>query len=212
MLSSGIRKLDEILGGGIDFGRSVLIETISGLGDILALNIVAEALRRNVDSFIVLGRKRVRDIREFLRSRGVDPSSLTIVTTTEKGERKINLDELFMISHTIKDLARRAKLGYIDILQILLILHDPRKIYALFLDIISAMKELEVSAVMTLDKRFVDERTLAMFEDLADIVIEFEEVIEKMNVRRGVRVKKNSIYPPTDFYPVRVCRDGILID
>ncbi len=212
MLPSGIKKLDEILGGGIEFGRSVLIETISGLGDVLALNMVAEALRRKFDSFIVLGRKRVRDIKEFLKNKGVDPSTLTIVTTTERGEKKVNLDELFMVSHTIKDLARRARIGYIDILQILLILHDPRKIYALFSDIISTLRELEVSAIMTLDKRFVDERTLAMFEDLADIVIEFEEVVENMNVKRGVRVKKNAIFPPTDFYTVKISRDGILID
>ena len=212
MLSSGIEKLDELLGGGIDFGKIVLIETVTGVGDIIALNFVAEALKNNIKTFIILGRKRAKDVKEFLRMRGIDYSNLVMVTTSEKSDKRLNLDELFLISHTIKDLAKRSKFGYIDILHILLVLYDPRKIYSLFSDIVSTLKDLEVTTVLTIDKRFADERTLAMFEDLADVVIELEEVVESLKVRRGIRIKKNCLLPPTDFYSLKIDRDGFKIE
>jgi len=212
MLSSGIEKLDELLGGGVDFGKIVLIETVVGIGDIIALNFVADALRKDIKTFIILGRKRVKDVEEFLRKREVDRSNLVVVTTSEKGDKRLNLDELFLISRTIKDLAQRSKFGYIDILQILLILYDPRKIYSLFSDIISTLKDSEVMTVLTIDKRFTDERTLAMFEDLADVVIEIEEVVESLKVKRGIRIKKNCLLPPTDFYSLKIDKNGFRIE
>ncbi len=212
MLSSGIEKLDELLGGGVDFGKIVLIETVAEIGGIIALNFVADALRKDIKTFIILGRKRVKDVEEFLRKKEVDRSNLVVVTTSEKGDKRLNLDELFLISRTIKDLAQRSKFGYIDILQILLILYDPRKIYSLFSDIISTLKDSEVTTVLTIDKRFTDERTLAMFEDLADVVIEIEEVVESLKVKRGIRIKKNCLLPPTDFYSLKIDKNGFRIE
>ncbi len=211
MLSSGIKKLDELLGGGVEEGNVILIETIASLGDLLALNFVAESLKRGEKSFIILGRKRVRDVRKFLEDKGVDSSNVTIITTYEKSERKLNLDELFLISHTIKELAKSTKFGNIDILQPLLILYDPKKIYSLFSEIIYTLKESNVTTVLTIDKRFVDSRTLAMFEELADIVIELEEVVDNLKVRRGIRIKKNSLTPPTDFYSLKIDKNGFEI-
>ncbi len=204
MLSSGVKRLDDLMGGGVEEGRVVLVETIAGVGDILALNFVAEALKRGKRTFLILGRKRVEDVREFLEKRGAGTSKLTIVTTSEKSDRRLNLDELFMISHTVKELAKSNEFCGIDILLPLLILHDPRKVYSLFSEVVGILRESNVTAVITIDKRFVDERTLAMFEELADIVIEVEEVVDGLRVRRGIRIKKNALSPPTNFYTLEI--------
>lgn len=74
-----------------------------------------------------------------------------------------------------------------------MILYDPKKIYSLFSEIVYILKESNVTTVLTIDKRFVDDRSLAMFEELADVVIEIEEIIDKLRVRRGIRIKKNSL-------------------
>ncbi len=211
MLSSGIKKLDELLGGGVEEGRAILIETISGLGDLLALSFVAESLKRREKCFVILGRKRIRDIRKFFEDRGVDTSNLTIITTYEKSKKKLNLDELFLISHTIKELAKTTKFGSIDILQPLLILYDPRKIYSLLSEIVGILKDSNVTTVLTVDKRLVDNRTLAMFEELVDVVIELEEVVDNLKVRRGIRIKKNSLSPPTHFYSLKIDKNGFEI-
>jgi hypothetical protein len=51
-----------------------------------------------------------------------------------------------------------------------------------------------------------------MFEDLADVVIELEEVVESLKVRRGIRIKKNSLLPPTDFYSLKIDKNGFRIE
>ena len=141
----------------------------------------------------------------------MDTSNLTIITTYEKSDRKLNLDELFLISHTIKELAKTTKFGCIDILQPLLILYDPRKIYSLFSEIVGILKDSNVTTVLTVDKRLVDDRTLAMFEELVDVVIELEEVVDNLKVRRGIRIKKNSLSPPTHFYSLKIDKNGFEI-
>jgi len=211
MLSSGIAKLDELLGGGVEESRVILIETTAGLGDLLALNFVAESLKKGERCFVILGSKKVKDFRRFLKDRGADTSKLTVITTSEKSDRKLNLDELFLISHTIKELAKSTKFGNIDILQPLLILYDPKKVFALFSEICCFLKESKITTVLTIDKRFVDERTLAMFEELADVVIELEEVVDNLKVKRGIRIKKNSLSPPTDFYSLKIDKNGFEI-
>ena len=203
MLSSGVPKLDELLGGGVEEGRVVLIEAVSCVGDLLALNFVVEALKRGMDSFMISGRKSAEDVRRFLMARGADVSKLKTITTSDRNS-KLNLDELFLISHTIKELAKSMNFGLIDILHPLLILHDPRKVYSLLSDIVHILRDSKVTTVMGIDKRFVDNRTLAMLEDLSDVVIELEEVVEGLSIRRGIRIKKNVLSPPTDFYSLKL--------
>ncbi len=203
MLSSGIPELDDMLGGGVEEGRIVLIVAVSGIGDLLALNFVAEALRKGMDSFMISGRKNAEDVRRYLSRRGVDVSKLRTITTADRNS-KLNLDELFLISHTIKELAKSMRFGLIDILHPLLILHDSRKVYSLLSDIVHILRESKVTTVMGIDKRFVDCRTLAMLEDLSDVVIELEEIVDGLRIRRGIRIKKNVLNPPTDFYSLKL--------
>lgn len=212
MFSSGISKLDELLGGGVEEGRIVLIETIGELGEEIAMNFVAEALKSGENVFLILGRRKVRDIKKMLKSRGVeDENRLTIITSTELGYKTVDLYKLYTISFAIRQEAKKNKLCSIEILQPLLILHGSQKIYNFFLEVVNLLKKEEVTGIFTIDKKLSKPRTLAMFEEQSDVVIEIEELLKWLKIERGIRVKKNPLAPHTDFYELKITEKGIEI-
>ena len=110
----------------------------------------------------------------------------------------LTFHELFTISLIVKKLTEN--IGLIDIIQPLLIVHSPEKVYQLFQEICDIVRNRDGILVVTIDEKFVDEKVLAMFEMEADFVIEIDEVVDKLKVIRGIRVKKSPINPPSDFY------------
>jgi len=63
--------------------------------------------------------------------------------------------------------------------------------------------------IAIIDKKLVDERTLSMFENESDYVIEIEEIVERLKIRRGIRIKKNPKKPPSKFYELLINDRGI---
>ena len=70
----------------------------------------------------------------------------------------------------------------------------------------------EKRAVLTvlLDKRLIDERTLAMFENHATHIIDIVEVVEGFRVTRGIRIKKSPL-GGTGFYRLDISSGEVKI-
>jgi len=186
----GIFKFDELIGD-IAGGRIVLIESIGDLGLRLSLHFL-----KNADKVSAIIPKRLkRDLEAILRN-------AKILTPNED----FTLHELFTISLVTK---RLDGVILLDILQTLLIIHSPEKVYQLFQEVCDIVREKEGIMLTNIDKKLVDERVLAMFENEADYVIEIEEIVENLRIRRGIRVKKNPLAPPSKFYELIVDEGGI---
>jgi len=201
MFYSGIQKLDELIGV-IDEGRVILIETIGDLGIEIAISFMKDALMRKYEVFVIVPEGRERDVRKSL-SEWIDNVNLI------KSGESFTFQELYTISLITH--GRKEKMGLIKILQPLLIVHDPQKVYNLFLEMIENLRESMITTIFTIDKKLVESRVLAMFENGADVVIEIEETIENFKIKRGIRVKKSPTMPPSDYYELRINKDGVYI-
>ncbi len=181
-----ILKFGEIVGD-ITGGRVVLIESVGDIGLRISLGFLKNAIKEGYRVFAIVPKRLEEDLKKEL-------SSAKIITPNDD----FTLHELFTISLAVKKLEE--KVGLIDILQTLLIIHPPEKVYQLFQEICDIVREKKGILIVTVDKKLADERVLAMLESEADYVIEIEEIIEGLRIRRGIRVKKNPNKPPSKFY------------
>ncbi len=192
-----IPKFDDIIGE-ISNGRVVLIETVGDLGLRLALSFLRNAIKNGFKVFAIVPKRLRGDLRRKL-------GDARILTPNDE----FTMHELFTVSLTVKRLEE--KVGLLDILQPLLIIHSPEKVYQLFQEICEIVRERNGVLIAIIDKKLVDSRILAMFESEADYVIDIEEVVDGLRIRRGIRVKKNPNKPPSKFYELVVDERGIRI-
>ena len=185
----GIKKLDEIIGE-IEDGSVILIEGDGDILLILAKEFLKNAVKEGHDVFALVSER----VKRYLR----DIEGIRIVTPNNE----FSLQELFTIALIVKD--AKEKVGLIDIFQQLLIMHDSDRIYNLLSDICTHVRRKGCIGIITLDKRIVDERTLAMFENEADYVIEIREIIKKMKIIRGIRIKKSLSRAPSNYYKLYI--------
>ncbi|NJE25709.1 hypothetical protein E3E22_03540 [Thermococcus sp. MV5] len=191
----GISELDEILGE-IEEGNVLLLETIGTLGE----EVVLEMLKENKENAVAFVTKKMRD-----RFREIP--ELTKLKLIVLGE-DVFPAELYAISFKLRNLFEGAHVGFF-LLHPLLVFHSPTTVYKFFSEIALIVQEKKVVLTAIIDKRLVDERILAMFENLATYVIDIVEVVEGFKIRRGIRVKK-SPKGGTGFYKFEI-RNGKLV-
>jgi len=184
-MRTGIRKLDILLGD-IAPGSTILIETVGTLGEEIATSTLL-ANRGNAVAFIT---PKLQE--EF--GRKFKPEDMKMVVLG----RDINQQELYQISLTFRKLLKGSWVAFF-ILHPLLVFHPPEIIFKLFSELVNIVRERRAVLVVLLDKRLIDERTLAMFENHATHIIDIVEVIEGFRVTRGIRIKKSPL-GGTGFY------------
>ena len=201
MFSSGV--LDKLLGGGVEEGRIVLIETVGGIGEEIATSFILSSLKEGKKALILLEKRRIRDIERIIRNLNGEYELIA----PEDGD--ISLEELYTIGDTIR--RRDADLVAFFLLSSLLVIHSPENVFSFCTDLFNHLRAKNAVGVFTMDKTLSNAKTRAMFEEVTDVVIETEEVIEGFRIKRGIRVKKNPIAPPTDYYELKFTDKGIEI-
>jgi KaiC/GvpD/RAD55 family RecA-like ATPase len=182
----GIPKLDELVGE-VEPGRVLLLETAGELGREFVFKFLQTAEKSGENIFIFVPERMVQDVGTWLEN--------PTVIHPEKG---INVHELFTISLALRNI--ETKIGGFLLLDSLIILHPPDNVFQLFRELTEVVRKREQLMVITLDKSLVDEKTLAMFEEESDYVIELREIADGFRLKKGIRVKKSPLKPPSDFY------------
>lgn len=208
MLSSGIPELDRLLVGGVEEGRIVLVETMGGLGEEIAMSFLLEALRKEEKTFVILEKRRVRDVKNSIKKNNLKDDTLTVIVLENK---EVSIQELFTITDVVRRSAKSNSFGVFQLLSSLLIIHDVAKVYSMFVEMSNFLRDADVTVVFTIDKTLSDRRVIATFEETADVVIEVEEIIDGFKITRGIRVKKNPMDSPTEFYELRVKGNSVEI-
>jgi len=208
MLSSGIPELDRLLGGGVEEGRIVLVETVGGLGEEIAMSFLLEALKKEEKVFVILEKRKVRDVKNLIKKNELKEDSLSLIVPENND---VSVQELFTITDAVRKCARSNTFGVFQLLSPLLIIHDVAKVYSMFVEMSNFLRDANVTVVFTIDKTLSDRRVIATFEETADVVIEVEEIIDGFKITRGIRVKKNPMDSPTEFYELRVKGNSVEI-
>lgn len=188
----GIPKLDELLGE-LELGSTVLIETIGELG----IEIAIEALKRNKE-------KSAAFLTPRLKKRLERMSKLKDLVYLTLGE-DFAPQELFKVTHALRELPEDRFIA-VFLIQPLLIFHPPKTVYRFFTELSNIAHARGIILMTIIDKRLVDKRTLATFEESATHVIDIVEIIKGFRIIRGLRIKKspNEI---SGFYKLEI-KDG----
>ena len=195
-MRTGIRKLDILLGE-VAPGSTILIETVGTLGEEIATSTLL-ANRGNAVAFIT---PKLQE--EFERK--FDPEDVKMVVLG----RDINQQELYQISLTFRKLLKGSWVAFF-ILHPLLVFHPPEILFRLFSELVDIVRERRAVLTVLLDKRLIDERTLAMFENHATHIIDIVEVVEGFRVTRGIRIKKSPL-GGTGFYRLDISSGEVKI-
>ncbi|ADB57641.1 RAD55 family ATPase [Archaeoglobus profundus] len=188
-MNFGIKKLDELIGD-IEKGTVILIEGVGDVPILIAKEFLKNALNEGFNAFAIVS-ERVKRVLS-------DLNGLNVLTPDDA----FSFQELFTISLVVRDL--KEKVGLIDVFQQLLIMPESEKVYHLLREICQHIRKKKGIVVITLDKRLADDRTIAMFENEADYVIEIDEISEGLKIRRGIRVKKSLKNPPSPYYSLLI--------
>ncbi|RLF77043.1 hypothetical protein DRN39_04915 [Thermococci archaeon] len=188
----GIPKLDELLGE-IELGSTVLIETIGEIG----IEIAIEALKRNKEKSAVFLTPRLKKRLEHIFELG----EVVYLTLGEDFAPQ----ELFKVTHALRELPEDRFIA-VFLIQPLLIFHPSQRVYRFFAELSDIANARGIILMTMIDKRLVDERTLATFEESATHVIDIVEVIQGFKIIRGLRIKK-SPKKISGFYKLKI-KDG----
>ena len=188
----GIPKLDELLGE-IELGSTVLIETIGEIG----IEIAIEALKRNKEKSAVFLTPRLKKRLEHIFELG----EVVYLTLGEDFAPQ----ELFKVTHALRELPEDRFIA-VFLIQPLLIFHPSQTVYRFFAELSDIANARGIILMTMIDKRLVDERTLATFEESATHVIDIVEVIQGFKIIRGLRIKK-SPKKISGFYKLKI-KDG----
>ncbi|WP_461863270.1 hypothetical protein [Thermococcus sp.] len=192
----GIPQLDKFLGD-IQPGSTVLVSTIGELG----IEIVITAIKENREKSVVFVTPRIRkQLEQIPKLRDISYFTL--------GE-DFAPQELFEITRIGREILKNYMVGVL-FLQPLLIFHSPDMVYRVFSELSDIALRHDLILISIIDKRLVDERTLASFEESATHVIDIVEVVEGFRVIRGLRIKK-SPRGSTDFYRLEIVNGKIII-
>ena len=195
-MRTGIRKLDILLGD-IEPGSTILIETAGTLGEEIATSMLL-ANRGNAVAFVT-----PKLSEEFEKKFG--PGEIYLIVLG----RDIHQQELYQISFTFRKMLKGSCVAFF-ILHPILVFHPPEVVFKLFAELVEIVREKKAVMMVLIDKRLVDERTLAMFENYASHIIDILEVVEGFKVTRGIRIKKSPL-GGTGFYRLDISNGEVKI-
>lgn len=192
----GVPKLDELLGE-VEPGSTILISTIGELG----MEIVLDALKENKEKAVVFVpprlKKRLEKIKEI--------EEVIYLTLGEDFAPQ----ELFKVTHAMREIPKDHLIG-IFFLQPLLVFYPPETVHRFFSELANIALERGFVLMSMVDKRLLDKKTLAIFEESATHVIDIVEVVEGFKITRGIRIKKSS-HGVTGFYKLELTKGEVTV-
>ncbi|ASJ13154.1 hypothetical protein A3L14_09760 [Thermococcus thioreducens] len=173
----GVPKLDRVMGE-VREGDVFLIETVGSLGvELLSEVILNNREKRNVSIILPKGASEKR----VLPAEGTEVMVL--------GE-DVHAERLYEILHHIRELPEGSVLVAIR-LDVLFLLRPREAVFMFMEDPVSTVQKKKIILIMTVDKRNVDERDMAVFENLATHILDITEIVKGFKVTLVMRVKKS---------------------
>ena len=192
-ISTGIEKIDEMLGGGIIRNTSTIVMGPSGSGKTLfLLTLAAEATRRGEKVFFLTFEEPKQQIESTLKFLGYDPAELSKMgfEVLSINPRTVSLREIYSIMHDFSEIAKRG--GSIFIIDGINAIRREfgGNFHRIFREFASHAKEANITLILSALKETGEGDAVTYLSTLADNIIEFRVVEENKRIRREVIIRK----------------------
>ena len=192
-ISTGIEKIDEMLGGGIIRNTSTIVMGPSGSGKTLfLLTLAAEATRRGEKVFFLTFEEPKQQIESTLKFLGYDPVELSKMgfEVLSINPRTVSLREIYSIMHDFSEIAKRG--GSIFIIDGINAIRREfgGNFHRIFREFASHAKEANITLILSALKETGEGDAVTYLSTLADNIIEFRVVEENKRIRREVIIRK----------------------
>jgi len=220
--TTGIKKLDEFLGGGFPEGSSVLIEGVPGTGkNVMAMHFLYGNIKKSKEYYMFYG-PNVNQIMEMFKKYGMDISkskNLTWFDTNNlsKEDEVINfsMDDLTTLTLAMSQFYEKNKkkkiAGVVTVLSPALITKEPVIIYRFLYEMIQKLKKYNANAIFLLEEGMHKKDTVIAIEGLCDFVINTKLVEKGKKAYRTLRIKKSIVPVSLDLHKYDITEKGIKI-
>jgi KaiC/GvpD/RAD55 family RecA-like ATPase len=216
MASTGLASIDQLLGGDGYPAKSVVI-VIGPLGigkEALCYWFTRSGLEHG-DFCLYITRLSVSEIIQDAKGFGVEfQSKVPFWFAVDGSSTKYNLNDLTLLSHSIKEFLRQNKDRrtriVIDSLSSLLMLNPPETIYRFLTQLFSEIKQYDSVLVATLEEGMHPPQVIAAMGQLFDGVLELRMYEEGLRAVPLLKVRKmRGIPPKSDYFTFNFSNAGM---
>ncbi|MHC1637093.1 MAG: ATPase domain-containing protein [Candidatus Nezhaarchaeales archaeon] len=193
-ISTGIREIDEMLGGGIIRNTITVVAGPPGSGKtIFLLTLAAEATLRGEKVFFITFEEPRQQILSTLEFLGYQPNELLSkgLEVLSVNPRAISLREIYGLMYEFSNVAKSGgAILIVDGINAIRREFGP-SFHRIFRDFSSQAKEADITLVLSVLKELeIEEGSITYFSTLADNIIEFRIMEENNCIKRKLLVRK----------------------
>jgi circadian clock protein KaiC len=200
MVSTGLRELDQLLGGGYPERSAILIIGPPGIGkESLGYRFTQSGLLQG-DLCLYATRLSVSEVLQDIKAFNIDPWLQPLWLASNGGQVKIDVNDLTSLSFNIKETIRKAGDRSVrivaDVLSSILMLNPPDTVYRFLSQLFSEVKQYSSVFLASIEEGMHQPQALAAMSELFDGVVELKLYEEGFRIVPLLRIRKMRGVPP----------------
>ena len=194
MVSTGIRELDQLLGGGYPDRSSILIIGPPGIGkESLGYRFTQSGMLQG-DFCLYATRLSVPEVLQDVKAFNIQPWLQPLWLANNGGQLKIDVNDLTSLSFNIKETVRKAGDRNVrivaDVLSPILMLNPPDTVYRFLSQLFTEIKQYSSVFLAMIEEGMHQPQALAAMSELFDGVVELKLYEEGFRIVPLLRIKK----------------------
>ena len=200
MASTGLKELDQLLGGGYPDRSSILVVGPPGIGkEALAYRFTQSGMLQG-NLCLYATRLSVSEVLQDVRAYNVEPWLQPTWLARQGGQEKLDVNDLTGLSVRLKDLVRNSKDRHVsivtDVLSSILMLNPPDTVYRFLSQLFVEIKQYDSVILATVEEGMHRPEVLAAMEQIFDGVLEFRVYEEGFKIVPLLKIAKMRGIPP----------------
>lgn len=221
-VTTGIEKLDSMIGGGFPEGTSALIEGAPGTGkEEIAMQFLFVNIKSSKGYYMFYGPNVSQIVKKFSQL-GMDISkskNITWVDTNNmsKGENVVSckLEDLTTLALAMSEFYEKNRgkkiAGVVAVLSPSLMTNDPVIIYRFLYDMVQKLKKYDATAMFLIEEGMHREDTIVAMEGLCDFIMQTKFIDMEGKPCRALRIKKSVGPSSPDFHCIEITPKGVVM-
>jgi len=200
MASTGIRELDQLLGGGYPDRSSILIIGPPGIGkESLGYRFTQSGMLQG-DFCLYATRLSVPEVLQDVKAFNIQPWLQPLWLANNGGQLKIDVNDLTSLSFNIKETVRKVGDRNVrivaDVLSPILMLNPPDTVYRFLSQLLAEIKQYSSVFLALIEEGMHQPQALAAMSELFDGVVELKLYEEGFRIVPLLRIRKMRGVPP----------------
>jgi circadian clock protein KaiC len=194
MVSTGLRELDQLLGGGYPERSSILIVGPPGIGkESLGYRFTQSGMLQG-DLCLYATRLSASEVLQDVKAFNIEPWLEPLWLARDGGQVKIDVNDLTSLSFNIKETVRKAGDRGVrivaDVLSPILMLNPPDTVYRFLSQLLIEVKQYSTVFLAMIEEGMHQPQALAAMSELFDGVIELKLYEEGFRIVPLLRIRK----------------------